>query len=776
MAAFVDLAEPPADDPDAEPDGRVDRCLTCSPAPTRPPATGSASDLDTTLFVEAGAGSGKTSALVDRVLALVVERRTSSWRTIAAITFTEKAAAELRDRHPAGSSRTAAERRPASAEVAAAAGPRSTSSTGPPSARCTRSPSGSSPSTRSRPGCRPGSRCSTRSARRWPSSGAGRLPRRAARPTRRSSGRSCCCSPAGVKPAALRSLAEAFDDNWDLVAERVPGDRARPTGGPRPAVRRRWPRSHDVCATSRCRDPSDKLRARLDEIAGSSPASSRAIDDELDLLEALGPSRPQLPSFKVGNGRQAGSWDCDLADAARPACRGRATRWRRSAPRWPTPAPGGSAAPSAASPSTPPASASAPASWSSTTCWCWPAPCCATRRTAPAVRRRLHERYQRLLLDEFQDTDPIQIELAVRIAAADPRGRRRRARDRGTRWTVAAGPPVRRRRPQAVDLPLPAGRHRHLPAGRGDRFGARRRRPVELTANFRTVAPIIEWVNAHLRRAHGRARRASSCRCPRSRRTWPLDAARGRRRTPARRWRSSGATSTPRARRPTSCAAPRPSEVAATVARVDRRGLGGRRRRRAAGGRPGSATSPSWCPARTSLPFLEDAFDAAGIAFRAETQLARLRQPGRPRPAHGPAGGRRPDQRAARRVRPAHAAARPAATTTSSASSASAGAAGATWPTSPTPCRPTIRSRPASPTCARCYDQRHWLAPVRAARPDRPGPAGPGARLRRGPAPRRLAAAALRDRPGPGLERGHRRQPAPVPALGGRCRPPRGPG
>src|SRR5690606_39404625 len=38
----------------------------------------------------------------------------------------------------------------------------------------------------------------------------------------------------------------------------------------------------------------------------------------------------------------------------------------------------------------------------------------------PAVRRSLQERYQRLLLDEFQDTDPIQIDLAVRIAASDP--------------------------------------------------------------------------------------------------------------------------------------------------------------------------------------------------------------------------------------------------------------------------------------------------------------------------------------------------------------------
>ncbi|MCH1867424.1 exodeoxyribonuclease V subunit beta [Nocardioides sp. CFH 31398] len=41
------------------------------------------------------------------------------------------------------------------------------------------------------------------------------------------------------------------------------------------------------------------------------------------------------------------------------------------------------------------------------------------------TRAVLHERYQRLLLDEFQDTDPIQIELAVRIAggreASQPR-------------------------------------------------------------------------------------------------------------------------------------------------------------------------------------------------------------------------------------------------------------------------------------------------------------------------------------------------------------------
>src|SRR5688572_10724856 len=52
--------------------------------------------LDETLFVEGGAGTGKTAALVDRYLHLVLDGR--SVERIVAITFTDKAAAELRDR------------------------------------------------------------------------------------------------------------------------------------------------------------------------------------------------------------------------------------------------------------------------------------------------------------------------------------------------------------------------------------------------------------------------------------------------------------------------------------------------------------------------------------------------------------------------------------------------------------------------------------------------------------------------------------------------------
>jgi ATP-dependent helicase/nuclease subunit A len=55
------------------------------------------SDLDTNLLVEAGAGSGKTTELVARMVALV-ESGTAGVEAIAAVTFTRKAAAELRER------------------------------------------------------------------------------------------------------------------------------------------------------------------------------------------------------------------------------------------------------------------------------------------------------------------------------------------------------------------------------------------------------------------------------------------------------------------------------------------------------------------------------------------------------------------------------------------------------------------------------------------------------------------------------------------------------
>ena len=62
-----------------------------------------------------------------------------------------------------------------------------------------------------------------------------------------------------------------------------------------------------------------------------------------------------------------------------------------------------------------------PACSSTTTSSSGPATCCAT---VPTVRRAVQRRYRHVLVDEFQDTDPLQVELAVLVAT---RVRRRSA-------------------------------------------------------------------------------------------------------------------------------------------------------------------------------------------------------------------------------------------------------------------------------------------------------------------------------------------------------------
>ncbi|HEX2778714.1 MAG TPA: UvrD-helicase domain-containing protein, partial [Gemmatimonadaceae bacterium] len=79
--------------------------MSAKPTPRQSPSDQAArdrilTDLDTNLLVEAGAGSGKTTSLVGRMIALV-ERGTRVDR-IAAVTFTRKAANELRERFQLG--------------------------------------------------------------------------------------------------------------------------------------------------------------------------------------------------------------------------------------------------------------------------------------------------------------------------------------------------------------------------------------------------------------------------------------------------------------------------------------------------------------------------------------------------------------------------------------------------------------------------------------------------------------------------------------------------
>ena len=235
----------------------------------------------------------------------------------------------------------------------------------------------------------------------------------------------------------------------------------------------------------------------------------------------------------------------------------------------------------------------------------------------PTVRATLHERYDRLLLDEFQDTDPIQIELAVRIAAADPSDEKAGSEPWETvdvapgHLFVVGDPKQSIYRFRRADIAT------FLRAGR--RFGPEGGGVVELIANFRTVRADHRAGSTTPSRPSWANRSTTPCRrtSTRSPSIWRSRRP-GRLHERAPRWRSSGATSTPRARRPTSCAPPRPSEVALTVTRI--MGEGWDVSEKDGTWRPARLGDITvLVPARTSLPFLEDAFEQAGIAFRAET-------------------------------------------------------------------------------------------------------------------------------------------------------------
>ena len=110
------------------------------------------------------------------------------------------------------------------------------------------------------------------------------------------------------------------------------------------------------------------------------------------------------------------------------------------------------------------------------------------RRSAPA-RRALHERYTHIVIDEFQDTDPIQVEFVTLIATSvDDVGERA--------WTdldVAPGrlcfvgdPKQSIYRFRRADVALFRAACEHFaPSGE----------PVSLVQNFRTVPTVLQWIN-----------------------------------------------------------------------------------------------------------------------------------------------------------------------------------------------------------------------------------------------------------------------------------------
>jgi ATP-dependent helicase/nuclease subunit A len=98
------------------------------------------------------------------------------------------------------------------------------------------------------------------------------------------------------------------------------------------------------------------------------------------------------------------------------------------------------------------------------------------------VRRVLHDRYRRVLLDEFQDTDPIQLEIAERLTAPPDQPGRPPVPGR---LFVVGDPKQSIYRFRRADIAV------YLAAG--EVLGAERE---ILSANFRSTDAVIDWVNA----------------------------------------------------------------------------------------------------------------------------------------------------------------------------------------------------------------------------------------------------------------------------------------
>ena len=80
------------------------------------------------------------------------------------------------------------------------------------------------------------------------------------------------------------------------------------------------------------------------------------------------------------------------------------------------------------------------------------------------VRRALQQKYRYLLVDEFQDTDPVQAEIVFWLAeATDVASTSRKTNPPDWRQVpLRPGALFVVGRPEAVDLPVPSRRHRHL--------------------------------------------------------------------------------------------------------------------------------------------------------------------------------------------------------------------------------------------------------------------------------------------------------------------------
>ena len=441
--------------------------------------------LATTLFVEAGAGTGKTTALVGRIVELVATGA-APLRAIAAITFTEAAAGELRDRIREALERLAAgehddeyaDRTPTTDELAVRSR-RAVDALAEVDAAAISTLHGFAQRILAEHPFEAGLpplfdvldeiRSTVAFDEQWGDF----LDRILDDPAHIAAiQRALVC---GIRLDHLRDIAIEFNRNWDLVADHVlptPPLTAVDAGGVVDAL------DAATALADCCIDPTDRLFGHIQGLAGFAGRLA-AADDELDTLQLL----RQSPRLSHSYGRKANWQDridevkglLETAEAAKAAILDRASNEALGhllvAIRAHT-------------------LAAAEHRRRDGTLEFHDLLVQARDllRRDPAVAARLRSTYTHLLIDEFQDTDPIQIELAVRIASDDSD-----AASKG--WdelTFAPGrlffvgdPKQAIYRFRRADIALFLGVR--------DAFVDE---PLSLTRNRRSVPGLIAWVNA----------------------------------------------------------------------------------------------------------------------------------------------------------------------------------------------------------------------------------------------------------------------------------------
>lgn len=436
-----------------------------------------ATDTSRTLFVDAGAGTGKTYALIHRLLHLVLEDGVPLTR-IAAVTFTERAGAELRDRLRAALEErlreTPAHETALRLRLHTALADLDLAAIGTLHSFARRILSEHPIEAGIPPTFQVLDEVASSVAfdERWAAIQVDLL-------------EDDVVADAlifglanGVSLKRLRSLCRVLESNWDLVEERVADLPATGTFTPPPVEDVLVDYRRLLARRAECSDSSDKLKLRLDELDARVAAVASAPDAAttfacLALVSKAGPGR--VGSAKNWTDKQAVVADFNAVNqrAAQAVVSATdrvlqvLTGWlARRVVR----------------------DANARAAEGRLEFHDLLVKARDLLRRDSTVRSGLQHKYCRILLDEFQDTDPIQIEIAGRIcggAGAD-----------AVRWQdidipegslFVVGDPkqsIYRFRRASIEL-YHSARHRFDPA----------RQHPSLTTSFRSVAPIVEWVN-----------------------------------------------------------------------------------------------------------------------------------------------------------------------------------------------------------------------------------------------------------------------------------------